>query len=90
MTGLSSSAMEPTDPDAELLGRLEDDLAAVEAAMSGLDGVGGVDGGAAAAAQIGSIVGSDRFAVGSSDLVGDGLVHEQVHPVAGGPHALDA
>jgi hypothetical protein len=52
------------DDELALLTRIEQDLAAVEEAMSGLDRVDADQvGGAAAAAQVAAVVGSDRFAV---------------------------
>ncbi|UDY34012.1 hypothetical protein [Dermatobacter hominis] len=50
------------DDELAVLGRIEQDLAAVEEAMSGLDRIDADQiGGAAAAAQVQAIVGSDRF-----------------------------
>ena len=61
----SSAPVEPEVADElELLAGIEQDLAAVEAAMTGLDRIDAQEiGGAAAAAQVEAIVGSGRFDV---------------------------
>ncbi len=61
----SSAPVEPGGADElELLAGIEQDLAAVEAAMTGLDRIDAQEiGGAAAAAQVEAIVGSGRFDV---------------------------